>query len=59
MKYILTDEHQAQLPAWRDRWIANTHAPFEFIGGASDTPVVIEFRRQREHTPAASRRVED
>ena len=23
-KYSLTDEHRAQLPAWRDQWIANT-----------------------------------
>lgn len=22
-KYTLTDEHRAQIPAWRDRWIAN------------------------------------
>ena len=22
-KYTLTDEHRAQLPAWRDKWIAN------------------------------------
>lgn len=22
-KYVLTDEHRAELPAWRDRWISN------------------------------------
>ncbi len=37
----------------------DTHEPFEFVGGSVDAPVVIEFRRQREHTPEGWRRVED